>query len=184
MRSNLTGSHVLQGTRSRRVAYAGPRSAAAGRWLVGAGAGVTVLAAAACSSTGGTGTASPSPAAASTGAASSLEQQYEQVVARVLPSVVQISTSSGSGSGSGVVYDAKGDIVTNAHVVGTATTLQVSPASGGKPLAAEVTGVFAPDDLAVIRVQNGAGGYTPRRSAGPPRCGSVRSCWPWATRSA
>ena len=159
MRSNLTGSHVLQGTRSGRVAHAGPRSTAAGRWLAGAGAVVTVLAAVACSSTGGTGTASPSPAAASTGAASSLEQQYEQVVARVLPSVVQISTSSGSGSG--VVYDAKGDIVTNAHVVGTATTLQVSPASGGKPLAAEVTGVFAPDDLAVIRVQNGAGALHP-----------------------
>ena len=97
-----------------------------------------VLAAAACSSAGGSGTggvsASPSPAVASTGAASSLEQQYEQVVARVLPSVVQISTSYGSGSG--VVYDARGDIVTNAHVVGTATTLQVGLASGGKPLAA------------------------------------------------
>jgi len=82
-----------------------------------------------------------------------LEQQYEQVVARVLPSVVQISTSSGSGSG--VVYDTKGDIVTNAHVVGTATTLQVDLASGGKALAANVVGVFAPDDLAVIRVRNG-----------------------------
>ena len=82
--------------------------------------------------------ASPSPAVASTGAASSLEQQYEQVVAWVLPSVVQIST--GSGSGSGVVYDTRGDIVTNAHVVGTATTLQVGLASGGKPLTAGVVG--------------------------------------------
>ena len=43
-------------------------------------------------------------------------------MAGVLPSVVQISTSEGSGSG--VVYDAKGDIVTNAHVVGTATSLR------------------------------------------------------------
>jgi putative serine protease PepD len=76
-------------------------------------------------------------------------------VSRVLPSVVQISTSEGSGSG--VVYDAKGDIVTNAHVVGTATTLQVGLASGGRTLAATVVGVFAPDDLAVIRVQAGAG---------------------------
>ena len=135
----------------------------AGRWLAGAGAVLAVLAAAACSSTGGTGTggatASPSPAAASTGAASSLEQQYEQVVARVLPSVVQISTSSGSGSG--VVYDTKGDIVTNAHVVGTATTLQVSLPSGGKPLPAEIVGVFAPDDLAVIKVDGGAGALHP-----------------------
>ena len=146
---------------------------------------LAVLTAAACSSAGGNGgaAASPSPAPASTGAASSLEQQYEQVVARVLPSVVQISTSSGSGSG--VVYDTKGDIVTNAHVVGTATTLQVSPASGGKPLAADVVGVFAPDDLAVIRVNSGGRVAAPRlvRPA-RPRCGSARSCWPWATRSA
>jgi hypothetical protein len=116
MRSKLIGSHVPRGTRSGRVTLTGLQSAAVGRWLAGAGAALAVLTAAACSSPGGTGTggatASPSPAAASTGAASSLEQQYEQVVARVLPSVVQISTSSGSGSG--VVYDTKGDIVTNA----------------------------------------------------------------------
>ncbi len=80
-------------------------------------------------------------------------------MAGVLPSVVQISTSEGSGSG--VVYDAKGDIVTNAHVVGTATTVQVGLASGGKPLAAKVIGVFAPDDLAVIRVQGGTGSLHP-----------------------
>ena len=77
----------------------------------------------------------------------------------MLPSVVQISTSEGSGSG--VVYDAEGNIVTNAHVVGTATTLQVGLASGGMPLAATVVGVFAPDDLAVIRVQAGAGSLHP-----------------------
>jgi S1-C subfamily serine protease len=88
-----------------------------------------------------------------------LEQQFEDVVSRVLPSVVQISTSEGSGSG--VVYDTQGDIVTNAHVVGTATTLQVGLASGGKPLAATVVGVFAPDDLAVIKVQTGAGSLHP-----------------------
>ena len=86
-------------------------------------------------------------------------QQYEQVVSRVLPSVVEISTSQGSGSG--VVYDGKGDIVTNAHVVGTAATVRVSPASGGKALAATVLGVFAPDDLAVIKVDSGAGALHP-----------------------
>ena len=132
--------------------------------LIGAlGPVLAVLAVAACSSAGGTGTgvaaASSSAAALPTGAASSLEQQYEQVVARVLPSVVQISTSEGSGSG--VVYDTKGDIVTNAHVVGSATTVRVSPASGGKPLPADVVGVFAPDDLAVIKVASGGGSLHP-----------------------
>jgi putative serine protease PepD len=163
MRIKLIGSHVPGGTRHARAAQAGPRSTAVGLRLVGAGAVLAVLTMAACSSAGGSGTGgatgSPSAAAASTGPASSLEQQYEQVVSRVLPSVVQISTNSGSGSG--VVYDAKGDIVTNAHVVGTATTLQVGLASGGKPLAAEVVGVFAPDDLAVIRVDSGAGSLHP-----------------------
>jgi S1-C subfamily serine protease len=79
--------------------------------------------------------------------------------ARVLPSVVQITT--GQGSGSGVVYDTRGDIVTNAHVVGTATTLLVGLPSGGTPLTATVARVFAPDDLAVIRVQAGAGSLHP-----------------------
>jgi S1-C subfamily serine protease len=157
MHSKLIGGLGPAGMRNGEPAHARSRRAAAGRRLAGAGAVLAVLAVAACSNSGATGTgvaaASPPPAVASTGAASSLEQQYEQVVARVLPSVVQISTSEGSGSG--VVYDTKGDIVTNAHVVGTATTLRVSPASGGKPLPADVVGVFAPDDLAVIKVADG-----------------------------
>ena len=49
-----------------------------------------------------------------------LENQYVQVVKRVAPAVVQIETADGLGSG--IVYDGKGHIVTNAHVVGTATT--------------------------------------------------------------
>ena len=164
---SLIASHVPGRTRNgRAVAHARPRNAVAGRWLAGAGAVLVVLAAACSSGTGTTGTsgatATPAPAssgAASSGVATSLEQQYEQVVSQVLPSVVQIST--GSGSGSGVVYDAGGDIVTNAHVVGAATALQVSPASGGRPLAARVVGVFAAGDLAVIRVDGGAGSLRP-----------------------
>jgi len=139
------------------------------RWVAGAGLAVAALTAAACSNIAGTGTgrtatstapAPASPATASSlaqspGTASSLQQQYEQVVSQVLPSVVQISTHQASGSG--VVYDTRGDIVTNAHVVGSAHAVRVSLASGGKQLRAKVVGVFAPDDLAVIRVAGGAG---------------------------
>jgi putative serine protease PepD len=179
MRSELIGALGPAGMRNGEPARVRSRRVAAGRRLAGAGAALAVLAATACSGAGGTGTAgataSSSPAASSAGAssdgaASAVERQYEQVVARVLPSVVQISTSEGSGSG--VVYDTKGDIVTNAHVVGTATTVQVSPASGGKPLPAEVTGVFAPDDLAVIKVTSGAGLLRP---ASFGRSASVRA---------
>ena len=57
------------------------------------------------------------------GSASKLQSQYEQVVQHVLPSVVQITTNGSTGSG--VVYDTSGDIVTNEHVIGTATTVEV-----------------------------------------------------------
>lgn len=136
---------------------------ASGRRAAGAVAALAVLGAAACGSTGGAGNAGSAAkapvATVAPGAATALQQQYEQVVRQVLPSVVQISTTEGSGSG--VVYDAKGDIVTNAHVVGSASTVQVGRASGGKPLTATVIGVFAPDDLAVIRVRTGASSLHP-----------------------
>jgi S1-C subfamily serine protease len=73
--------------------------------------------------------------------------------------VVQISTSDATGSG--VVYDDKGDIVTNAHVVGSASTAQVTSDVSGAMLTAKVVGVFAPDDVAVIRVTSGAGSLRP-----------------------
>lgn len=83
-----------------------------------------------------------------------LQSQYEQVIRSVLPSVVEIQV--GSREGSGVVFDAKGDIVTNAHVVGKATEFEIRASAVSKPLKARLVGVFAPDDLAVIRVASGA----------------------------
>src|SRR3954466_7542210 len=55
-------------------------------------------------------------AQAAPAAADSLQDDYQRVIKDVLPSVVQIRASSDLGSG--VVYDDKGHIVTNAHVVG------------------------------------------------------------------
>lgn len=80
-----------------------------------------------------------------------LEKQFEQVVKTVLPSVVQINTDSGLGSG--VVYDAKGDIVTNDHVVAGAHKLEVTSPSSKTPLPAKLVGEFAANDLAVVRVK-------------------------------
>jgi hypothetical protein len=62
------------------------------------------------------------------GPAGALEDAYVAVLQRVRPSVVEIST--GSGLGSGVVYDTKGNIVTNAHVVGEATRFSISLVDG------------------------------------------------------
>jgi putative serine protease PepD len=90
-----------------------------------------------------------------------LQDSYEAVVRAVLPSVVQISSDNSTGSG--VVYDTKGDIVTNQHVVGNAKTVAVLPASGTSAVKADVIGVFKPDDLAVIRVTSDADKLKPAR---------------------
>jgi putative serine protease PepD len=119
-------------------------------WIGSCVAGVLV---AACG--GGATSSSGSGSGSRSGSSSSaLQSDYVSTVDAVLPSVVQITTSSASGSG--VVYDDKGDIVTNAHVVGTATGMKVTPAAGGQALQANVVSVYRPDDLAVIRVTSGA----------------------------
>jgi putative serine protease PepD len=136
--------------------------ARAGGWLLPAAAlpaiGLLAMAGvAACSSSRSGGSSS------SGGSASNLQKQYEHVVDAVLPSVVQISTSNSTGSG--VVYDDKGDIVTNEHVIGKATTVQVRPATGNKVLDAKVVGEFATDDLAVVRVTGDQDGLKPANFA-------------------
>lgn len=83
-----------------------------------------------------------------------LQKDFIRIVKNARPSVVEISTDAGLGSG--VVYDIKGDIVTNAHVLGTATTFTVT-FSNGKSLSARLMGIYAPDDLAVIRVSSTKG---------------------------
>jgi putative serine protease PepD len=105
-----------------------------------------------------TATAATAPATARTSGpvavpdeAAALQQAYTSVVQRVLPSVVQITTDKGLGSG--VVLDTRGNIVTNAHVVGDATTFQVRLAGSPTPAQATLKGAYRPDDLAVITLQ-------------------------------
>jgi S1-C subfamily serine protease len=101
------------------------------------------------SSAGSSGSAARSAAAPG---AAAVQSAYESVIRQALPSVVQITT--GQALGSGIVLDDKGDIVTNAHVVGSATTFQVTYADSTSPHPAALVGSYLPDDLAVIRVQN------------------------------
>lgn len=88
-----------------------------------------------------------------------LQDAYQKVIADVLPSVVQITT--GDSLGSGIVYDDKGDIVTNAHVVGTATTFTVTLANSTKSLDASLVGSYPDSDLAVIKLSSPPGGLKP-----------------------
>jgi S1-C subfamily serine protease len=129
-------------------------------------AGLAVLAAAVIGGSGvavGAATAAPSPAATSAQAATSAppavdgaaRASYADVVRQVLPSVVLISTTEGLGSG--VVLDKAGNIVTNAHVVGQATSFKVQVSGDPAPRTATLVGKYQPDDLAVIRVDDPAG---------------------------
>src|SRR5215469_9981762 len=128
-------------------------------------AGLAVVAAAVIGGSGvavGAATATPSPAATSvqavtsapSAAADGARGSYADVVRQVLPSVVLIST--GEGLGSGVVLDKAGNIVTNAHVAGQATSLQVQRAGDPAARPAHLVGTYPQGDLAVIRAENPA----------------------------
>lgn len=78
----------------------------------------------------------------------SLQQSYVNVVHRIGPAVVQISSPQGLGSG--IVFDSHADVVTNAHVVAGSGPFRVTD-SHGHTYSASVLGQFAPDDIAVVR---------------------------------
>ncbi|MFD4377031.1 S1C family serine protease [Streptomyces sp. NPDC058486] len=99
--------------------------------------------------------------AAAPRAANELEDDYQSVIRDVLPSVVQIDAAESLGSG--VVYDDKGHIVTNAHVVGRERTFQVTAATGGQPVAARLVAAYPEQDLAVIRLESVPDGLKPAR---------------------
>ena len=83
------------------------------------------------------------------GSVASLQSQLIQVVKKVAPSVVQIETQDGLGSG--VVFDKRGHVVTNAHVVGDAAKVTVTLASG-KRYPGSVVSTFRAGDLAVVKI--------------------------------
>ncbi len=99
-----------------------------------------------------TGPASGPPAVAAE------EGAFVSAIARVLPSVVEIRTRTGLGSG--VVLNAAGDIVTNAHVVGDGAGLEVLLSASAVPVPASLVGIYRPDDLAVIKI-SGVPGLRP-----------------------
>ncbi|HTK09887.1 MAG TPA: trypsin-like peptidase domain-containing protein [Ktedonobacteraceae bacterium] len=85
--------------------------------------------------------------------ANSLEDVREAVVAKVRPTVVQLTvrTSQGGGLGSGVIIDKRGYIVTNNHVVKNANSVEVELFDGTN-LPGKVVGTAPSDDLAVVQI--------------------------------
>ncbi|MFJ4684294.1 S1C family serine protease [Streptomyces sp. NPDC088789] len=78
----------------------------------------------------------------------------EAVAARVLPSVVSVETSGGQGSG--FVFDERGRVLTNAHVVrgSSRVTLELQD---GRRLSAEVVGDDPASDVAVLQPETARG---------------------------
>jgi S1-C subfamily serine protease len=113
-------------------------------------AGLAILAISLVAGCGNSTNSSPPAASGGDTVADALQSQFVDVVKKVGPSVVLIENSSGLGSG--VVFDAKGDIVTNAHVVGSDKTFRVSTGDG-RQMAATLVGSFPTDDLAVIKAE-------------------------------
>ncbi len=83
----------------------------------------------------------------------SLSEVPEAVAATFRQSVVQINvvTQRGGGLGSGTIIDNRGYIVTNDHVIEGAKQIQVV-LYDDLQLPAQLTGVYPPEDLAVIKI--------------------------------
>lgn len=97
-----------------------------------------------------------------------LERRVSAVYRSASPAVVNITTriqrydwpwggrTTEEGSGSGFLYDDRGHIVTNFHVIESAAALQVTFADG-EVRGARLVGSDPTNDLAVIRVEPGPG---------------------------
>jgi S1-C subfamily serine protease len=93
--------------------------------------------------------------------ASALDAEREAVVAKLRPTVVEVSVTltNAAALGSGVIIDGRGYIVTNNHVVSGALTIQVVLSDGTKE-PAQLTGADAADDLAILKIAAPKGGLS------------------------
>ena len=115
------------------------------------GIGAFGLAGCSSSSSGGSSSSSSSTSSSSSDSGgASLQANYESVISKVMPSVVQITSSAELGSG--IILDTKGDIVTNNHVVAGSTDYKVTLSTSSQTYDAKVVNRFPQGDLAVIKM--------------------------------
>ena len=139
---------------AKRRGFGGVVAAAALAAVIGAGAGIGSYATLVADR--GPVTAPISVNTAPASQTPVLDGTVAAAAAKIQPSVVTISVQSGNsgGVGSGVVLDADGHILTNNHVVegaGSSGTVTVTFANGSTA-EAQVVGLSASNDLAVIKV--------------------------------
>jgi putative serine protease PepD len=142
------------------------------RWIAAFGGGTVsaVLVAAVLLGTGiaGDNDATPASAGSTTPVSVSADDAKGDLVRTVYaaasPSVVSVRT--GEGSGTGFLVDSDGTIVTNAHVVGDNSQVQVRFTDDGEFHDARVLGVDASTDLAAVKVDaSAANGVRPLKLA-------------------
>lgn len=133
--------------------------------VVAGAAGGYVAGSTASDGAAGVATAPPVDAIAVTDTGADGSIDVAAVVAAVQPSTVSITTSvrqeqgpfSGyaEGAGTGIVLDAAGHVLTNAHVVAGAETVTVNV--NGEERSAEVLGGSLTDDIAVLQLDDATG---------------------------
>ena len=107
---------------------------------------------------------------AARGSATALQAQLVTVIKKVGPSVVELQC--GNALGSGIVFDDRGDVVTNAHVVGGAPSCAVA-LSGGDTHPARVVGRDTGHDLAVVHLSGATPSPAPFGDSANLRVGDV-----------
>jgi serine protease Do len=95
----------------------------------------------------------PTPAIAQGAPQTRLQEEPVARVARTITPAV-VSVAQAGGSGSGVIVRREGLVLTNAHVVGRATTVRIGLADG-RTLQGTVLGRDPTVDIAVVRVDGG-----------------------------
>lgn len=83
-------------------------------------------------------------------------EPFVAIAERVRPAITQIKVTRGAerGSGSGVVFREDGHVLTNAHVIDGATSIQVA-LSSGRELSGRVVGSDPVTDTAVVKIDGG-----------------------------
>jgi S1-C subfamily serine protease len=130
------------------------------RYFRPAGTTATAPTAAVPTATPATRTTSYTPAATTVSQAS-IDAATEHAYAVAAPAIVYVVNPT-VGTGSGVIYDSKGDIVTNYHVVKGGSNFSVT-LNNGHVYTAKLVGSDPVDDLAVIRIS--ASNLTPAHFA-------------------
>jgi len=161
-------ARCLPGLRTRTRAAARARTRALRLALPLTAVVCSVALAGGCSGSGSGSSGSPTKQPGTTQQAApassdDLQDAYQKVIKDVLPSVVQIQASSDLGSG--IVYDDKGHIVTNAHVVGDEKRFKVTTSNSEDELTATLVYAYPDQDLAVIKLDKVPAGLRAARFA-------------------